>query len=200
MLGKYTFCHMESDMGPAVHLDAFLPSTFQPAFRSSGATVWSPGVQAAGGAKTHRGARWLKLYGIIYLYIYMLYIYRITRCVFENKISACIHVQAAMHATLIYANHLIEWHWSHSHTFTFWFYDSVVSWSLLTFLPVPHNVNCWRRALIKIKNHWRTTEPAPPDLCICPMHLKKSPVNDYPAPSRLLWYVHRLLGSYLSLW
>lgn len=72
MLGKYTFCHMESDMGPAVHLDAFLPSTFQPAFRSSGATVWSPGVQAAGGAKTHRGARWLKLYGIIY-YIYICY-------------------------------------------------------------------------------------------------------------------------------
>ena len=183
MLGKYTFRHM---------------ATFQPAFRSSGATVWSPGIQAAGGAKTHRGARWLKLYGIIY--IYMLYICRITRCVFEYKISACIHVQAAMHATLIYANHLIERHWSHSHTFTFWFYDSVVSWSLLTFLPVPHNVNCWRRALIKIKNHWRTTEPAPPDLCICPMHLKKSPVNDYPAPSRLLWYVHRLLGSYLSLW
>ena len=144
------------------------------------------------------GWSYMELY--IYIYIYMLYIYHITRCVFENKISACIHVQAAMHATLIYANHLIEWHWSHSHTFTFWFYDSVVSWSLLTFLPVPHNVNCWRRALIKIKNHWRTTEPAPPDLCICPMHLKKSPVNDYPAPSRLLWYVHRLLGSYLSLW
>lgn len=38
----------------------------------------------------------------------MLYIYRITRCVFENKISACIHAQAAMHATLVYANHLIE--------------------------------------------------------------------------------------------
>ena len=32
-----------------------------------------------------------------------------------------------------------------------------------------------------------------------PMHLKKSPVNDYRAPSRLLWYVHLLLGLYLSL-